>query len=476
MGREIDHAQFGAEDFEAFRDRLRTETEQLREWIRGGQLADTEPTMGLELEAWLVDGEARPAPWNDRVIQTCDDPHVENELGQYNLELNTAVHPLRGDGLARLRAELEDRWARIQAAAGAHDARAALIGILPTVRESDLTLEQMTPSPRYAALNHQILALRNREPMRLDIAGADPLTLEHPDVMLEAATTSLQLHLQVEPDRVTDAFNASVAASAATVAVAANSPLLFGHRLWEETRIPLFEQAVAVTPPEAGRSGPLSRVGFGSGYGRDGLYGFFVENRQHHPVLLPVLMDDPPEALSHLRLHNGTVWRWNRPLVENTPSGCHLRIEHRVMAAGPTIADALANAAFYYGLCRGLMNRRPPVVESLAFHEAEQNFYRAARSGLSAEVGWFDGARGRLDGLILNELLPLAHAGLQDLDVDRVEARAALQIIEERVRSGRTGAAWQRQWRARHGADDAGLVQAWLERAAAGDPVHRWAA
>jgi len=474
VGQEIGRARFGSDDFSVFRQRLRDETRLLGEWLRAGRVAQGAPSIGLELEAWLVDAQGRPAPVSDRVLSRVEDERVENELARFNLEINTDVHALAGSSLQALQAELAGRWARAQQAASEAGCRVALVGILPSVREADLCLSNMTPSPRYAALNEQVLALRGRQPLTLDIEGAERFRTERHDVMLEAATTSLQLHLRVPPQRIAAFFNAAVALSAASVAVAANSPLLFGRRLWQESRIPLFEQAVACTRLEPRGAGTLARVGFGSGYARDALYGFFVENRQHHPVLLPVLQDTPVEALAHLRLHNGTIWRWNRPLVDVVDGRCQLRLEHRVMAAGPTLADVLANAAFFYGAVAELAESRPGLVEELPFHIAEQNFYAAARYGLDAEVEWLDGWFGRLGDLVAERLLPKARRGLVRAGVAEAEATAHLRVVEERVASGRTGADWQLAWMERHGDDNQALTRAYLDRAADGEPVHRW--
>ncbi len=477
MGQEIERSRFSREDFAEFHRRLKCETELLGEWMRTGTLADEHPRMGLELEAWLVDGAGMPAPLNAEVLSRVSDPRVENELALYNLELNTAAHLLSGRPFAALEAELELRLHRADAAAREVGARIGLVGILPSLREADLTVASMTPSPRYMALNEQVLELRNRQPLLLEIEGAERLTTERSDVMLEAATTSLQLHMQVPPARAADYFNAAVAVSAATVGVAANAPFLFGQRLWEETRIPLFEQAVAVTPLEPDRAGPLARVGFGSGYGRDTLYHFFVENRQHHPLLLPMLFDAPPEKLAHLRLHNGTIWRWNRPLVEVVDGRCHLRMEHRVMAAGPTMRDVVANAALFYGVVCDLAGEGVPMAERLPFPVAERNFYRAARYGLAAEVEWFGGQRGPLGALIRERLLPAARRGLAAMGVAEGDAAPYLDVIAHRAGvegAGVTGAAWQSAWVERHGRDLPGLTLAYLERAATGEPVHRW--
>ncbi len=474
MGQEIGRSRFTEVDFRAFRARLKEETALLGRWLREGRVGGAGTTIGLELEAWLVDGCGRPAPCSDRFLERIRQPRVENELALFNIEVNTETHALAGAPFRALHQELSARWSHAQVVAGGLGCAPLLIGILPSLVEDDLCLAHMTPSPRYAALNEQVLALRNREPLVLDIAGSERYTTQRSDVMLEAATTSLQLHLQVPPDRIAAYFNAAVALSAPSVAVAANAPYLFGRRLWAESRIPLFEQAVACTHVESQGAGALARVGFGSGYARDGLYGFFVENRQHHPVLLPELLDTAPEELAHLRLHNGTIWRWNRPLVEVVDGRCQLRLEHRVMSAGPTPEDVLANAAFFYGAVADLAESEPQLPRRLPFQVAEQNFYAAARYGLNAEVEWLDGWYGPVRELVLERLVPAARRGLARAGVAEAEARQALGVLQARVESGQNGAVWQQAWVERYGKDMPALTCAYRELAERGEPVHRW--
>ncbi len=475
MGIEIESTDFSKQDFHRFAARLKVETELFKSWWKEGLLADEAPRIGLELEAWLVDSQAQPAPVNAALLAARQDPLLAPELAQYNLEFNSTPRSLAGRPFAAMQAELQRLWGDTDAAAATLAARLAMIGILPTLRPGHLSLDKMSQLHRYQALNEQVLLLRNRRPLRLDIEGDEALHLEQGDVMLESAATSLQLHLQVSPKDAPRFYNAAVLASAATVALAANSPYLFGRRLWEETRIPLFEQAVAVAPLHGGHAGPYARVSFGSGYGRDALYNFLVENRQHYPVLLPVLLDEPVERLAHLRLHNGTIWRWNRPVVGLADNGrAHLRIEHRVMAAGPTIVDCIANAAFFYGLAFGLAESEQGIDSRLPFPIAERNFYAAARHGLAAEIDWFGGSRVELGHLLLQTLLPLAQRGLQLAGVDDAETGQWLGVIERRAVSRRTGAAWQRAYVERHGRDFSGLLQRYLENQQSGLPVHDW--
>ncbi len=474
MGREIASDRFGAADFARFREALARETAELARWFEAGRFRDEGWVGGFELEAWLVDGAGRPAPRNEALLERLDDPLVVPELARFNIELNGPPRPLSGAALGALESDLAARWRRLQEAAAALGLRACAIGILPTLRPEDLTLAAMSPLNRYRALNEQVFAQRQGRPVRVDIAGREHLVLEHRDVMLESATTSFQIHLQVPASLAARCYNAALVASAATVAGSANSPYLFGRDLWDETRIPLFEQSIEVGGYEGAAFGPLRRVSFGSGYVRGSLLELFRENLEHFPVLLPLVPDEPPETLPHLRLHNGTIWRWNRPLVGFGEGGAHLRIEHRVVPAGPTVADMVADAAFAIGLIVHLARRpRPPEAE-LPFERARDNFYRAAREGLAAHVHWPGHRVARPLAALMPELLDAAGEALLALGLGVAEVERCIGIVRARAAGGQTGAAWQRAWTARHGRDMAGLLEAYLRRQAAGGPVHAW--
>lgn len=476
MGQEIAGEQFEPHDFARFAQRLREETERLRTCYAAGGLSDLHGWGGYELEAWLVDRAGQPAPVNDLFLAAMHDEAVSPELARFNIELNSPPLRLYGDALARMLAGLERDWHRCRAVARTIGAELLMIGILPTVRDDQLNLANMSRLRRYHALNEQVLRQRRGRPIRLDIEGTEHLRTEHCDVMLEAATTSFQVHLQVRPDEAVRFYNAAQVAAAPMVAVSTNSPLLFGRRLWLETRIPLFEQAVPVGGIDGAVFGPLKRVTFGSGYARCSLLEPFQENLEHYPVLLPVSLDEPAERLPHLRLHNGTIWRWNRPLVGFDADGVpHLRIEHRVVAAGPSPLDSIANAAFFFGLIDSLARQDDPVEHRLDFAAARDNFYAAARHGLAARVHWLDGRSGRMDQLLCDRLLPAARAGLGHLGCDPADIDRFLGIVEARVRHGRTGAHWQLAWLDAHPqADLAALVQSYRQGQESGSPVHEW--
>jgi gamma-glutamyl:cysteine ligase YbdK (ATP-grasp superfamily) len=394
---------------------------------------------------------------------------VVPELARYNIEFNANPQPLAGDGLARIIQHLGQSWRACDLAARQLGTSVVSIGLLPTLRDPMLTQRRMTKSGRFRALNEQVLRVRQGRPISLAINGRQSVASQHRDVMLESATTSFQLHLQVPLSKSVRTYNSALIVSAPIVALAANSPYLFGQDLWDETRITLFEQALDLGPDIS------PRVTFGSHYARQSLEELFIENIKLHPVLLPTLISDDTQKLGHLRLHNGTIWRWNRPLLGFDDDGSpHLRIEHRVMAAGPTLVDMAANMAFYYGLVEDLSRQSTPPESLLPFGKARDNFYRAAQLGLRADVAWLNQSSVPLSELIINELLPRAAEGLAYLGTESSWVAQHLEIIRQRVISGQTGAAWQRSYVTEHGPDFTGLVQLYRQHQQSGQPVHVW--
>jgi len=472
LGREIEGRQFEPQDFERYADRLRRETEELESWLRAGRFMESGFIAGFELEAWLLDRHYFPVAENKTFLERLSHPLVVPELSKFNIELNGTPQALAGTGLRRLEEELVATWRRCFDVAHDLESTLTMVGILPTLRRRDLSLANMSERNRYYALNDQVLRLRGGRPLRLHIEGREKIDLTQSDVMLEAAATSFQVHFQVPASEIARYYNASVILAAPMVALAANSPYLFGKSLWDETRIPVFEQAVDTgdaAHPE------LRRVTFGSGYLESDALGYYLENLNRFPVLLPIEFEDGEGRLQHLRLHNGTIWRWNRLLLgfdeANRPS---LRIEHRVMPAGPTIADMVANAAVYFGAARFLAGLRQPPESDIDFTDARENFYRAARYGLRAPLKWLDGGEVGASELISEELLHMAREGLLLLEVDGDDAERYLDIVRARVRSGQNGAAWQREHFDRYNGDVARLTADYLARQRSEMPVHEW--
>lgn len=472
MGQEIDRVQFNTADFARFSARLRDETLLLADYLQEGRFCDQGPCVaGVEIEGWLLDRHCFPVADNECLLSALAEPLVVPELSRFNIEMNCQPRPLVQSVFRRLESDLRSLWQRCQDAAHSREQTLLLIGILPTLRECDLCMDNVSPLNRYRALNDQVMRNRNGQPMRLDIRGRDHLQLEHGDVMLEAGTTSFQLHVQMPVSKAVRFYNAAQLLAAPMVAVSANSPFLFGHALWAETRVPLFEQAV----DGAGSHPDSARVTFGTDWLKQSALEQFDENLQHFPPLLPLQCDQDPARFSHVRLHNGTIWRWNRLLLGEDAAGCpHIRLEHRVMPAGPTFIDMLANAALFYGAVYALAYADSAPEQAIDFESVRTNFYTAAHDGLDAELQWPDQQTMTARELLLQYLLPLAHQGLQAQGIARVDSDRLLDIIRCRVESGQTGAVWQQRYIADHSGDFVGLTARYLEHQRQGNPVHEW--
>jgi gamma-glutamyl:cysteine ligase YbdK (ATP-grasp superfamily) len=491
MGLTIDRERFDPADYRDFERRLEECLAALGRLLERPGFGTGPATVGAELELFLVDAQGRALPRNQEVRAETADPRVVLEIDRFNLELNLTPAPLAGRPFAAMASELEQALGIVRRAAAWHGGRVVMVGILPTLRTGDLQLAALSDAPRYRALNHGLRRLR-QEPFRIRIAGADPLELAADDVGLEGANTSFQVHLRVDPDRFAAAFNAAQLATGPVLATAGNSPTFLGHRLWQETRVALFKQAVDDRDASGRSSRRLSRVAFGTGWVRSGPLELLEESVRLHEPVLPVVGPEPPlerlaagrvPALDELRLHQGTVWRWNRAVYDPADGG-HLRIEMRALPSGPTVTDMLANAAFLVGLTLTLAGDADTLTRRFAFQQAHHNFYRAAQFGLGAELAWPLDPAGRARTLpaaeLVRQLLPAARRGLVDAGVAAAEADQLLAVVEARAASGRTGAAWQREALAalerRLGRDRAlaAMLERYLELQRGGDPVHTW--
>ena len=474
MGQEISLSHFDKSDFTRFHQKLEQETLLLERLITQKTCSHRGPVAGFEIEAWLVNQDMRPSPINNHFLATLNDPLASAELAKFNVEFNCLPEPLTGTVFNGLHQQLQSIWGKASQHAESMDHKVVMIGILPTLKQEDLHLGNMSDMHRYRALNEQILHTRG-EPIHIDISGAEHLKIEHHDVMLEAATTSFQTHIQLPLPIAHHFYNASIISSAPMVALCANAPFLFGKELWHESRIPLFEQAIATGGFGGAAHGPLRRVSFGSDYARHSIIECFQENLLHFPILLPVDRNSTAETFEHLRLHNGTIWRWNRPLIGFDEDGTpHIRVEHRTPAAGPSVIDSIANAAFYYGLANDICNEIIAKGLPLSFSQAKDNFYQAARYGLDANIIWFDGAKHRLQHLLLSELLPRATSGLISLGVCNAEINDFLDIIRQRIANKQNGCQWQRHYIIQYNHDFTEMMQAYLKNQNSGNPVSEW--
>jgi hypothetical protein len=489
MGRDVPAITISRRDRRAYRAKVRTCLDVLARMLHESRFESEFQQVGLELEFYLVDKAGYPAMTNADVLATIADEAWGTELGKFNIELAGQPELLTSGVFTSMQASLSAILAQVGNRVEPTGTRLAMIGILPSLREEDVNEDAISFNPRYKLLNDQILAARGEE-MRIMIEGGQDRLLTYVDsILAEAACTSLQCHLQVSPETFANYWNAAQAIAGIQVAVGANSPYLFGQELWRETRITLFEQATDTRPEELREQGVRPRVWFGDRW-ITSVFDLFEENLRYFPALLPLSEDEDPvevldrgdaPELAELTLHNGTVYRWNRPVyavVDGTP---HLRVENRVLPAGPTVIDSIANAAFYYGLIGELAEAERPVWTQMSFSAAASNLTTGAKLGLDAEVYWPGLGMVPVAELTLRRLLPMAARGLARWGVDAADVSRLLSIIEQRCVTGLNGAVWQilstRRLTGRGIDRDEALrlmTQDYIELMNVGEPVHSW--
>ena len=490
MGAEVSAQSYSREQRQRYREKVRQNLDVFERMLTQSSFEFDRPMTGLEIELNLVDGEQQPHFHNAEVLEAIADPGFQTELAQYNIELNVPPRPLPGDSALELERDMRASLNAAASAAAEVGSRLVAIGILPTLMPEHYEGSWISANNRYTALNDSIVGARG-EDVYLDIEGptGERVATFSSSIAPESACTSVQLHLQVAPHDFAAHWNAAQALSSVQVALAANSPYFFGKRLHAETRIELFSQSTDTRPVELKNQGVRPRVFFGERW-ITSIFDLFEENSRYFPALLAEVSDEDPMAkleagvapeLSELRLHNGTVYRWNRPIYDIVGGTPHLRVENRVLPAGPTIADVLANAAFYYGAVRVLASADRPVWTKMSFAACEENFRRASRDGIEARVYWPGFGEVSADELVLRHLLPMAHEGLAAWGVsDRVRERF-LGIIEDRARTGVNGAEWQTRT-VRHFEEQGqqrrealkSMLARYIEHMNGNEPVHTW--
>lgn len=446
---EINH-QIEADERRSFMKRLLIDVQALEEMLRRGMIESDRSRIGAEQEMVLVGKGCRPLSVNLKVLERLADPSFTTELAQFNIEYNLPPLPLGGDCLRQMETLLNDGIERVRAAAKEFGADVLLTGILPTLEPLDLSLKQLTPVARYFALNDTLMQLRGG-PFQFVIKGTDELSVRQDSVMLESCNTSFQVHFQVRPSRFAHFYNVAQVVSAPVLATAANSPVLFGRRLWKETRIAVFQQSVDARDQTNSHRELSPRVSFGNRWVADSAIDIYREDISRFRVLFVSDADEDPFAcidrgeapkLKALQTHNSTVYRWNRVCYGVTEGKPHLRIENRYLPSGPTAVDEVANAAFWFGLLSGISEKYGDVTSLMDFDNAKSNFFSAAQYGMKAQFVWLDGKLTPVQGLILKELLPIAYQGLATLKIDKADAERYLGIIEQRVAAQRTGSSW----------------------------------
>lgn len=490
MGAEVTAQSYTREQRQRYREKVRQNLDVFERMLAASAFEFDKPMTGLEIELNLVDEHYDPSFHNAKVLEAIADPDYQTELAQYNIELNVHPRPLPGDEALQLEDDLRASLNRADAKAQEVGSRIVAIGMLPTIMPEHYQREWISDNNRYTALNDSIFVARG-EDIFLDIEGpsGERIATFSDSIAPESACTSVQLHLQVSPASFAAVWNAAQILSAPQVALAANSPFFFGKRLHAETRLELFKQATDTRPLELKNQGVRPRVWFGERW-ITSIFDLFEENVRYFPTLLAETTDEDPMAaleagtapqLAELRLHNGTVYRWNRPIYDVVDGVPHLRVENRVLPAGPTIADVLANAAFYYGCIRMLPYEERPLWTKLSFSAAEENFAMAARDGLDARFYWPGFGEIGADELVLRHLLPMAHRGLEAWGVSTAVRDRYLGIIEARCVAGRNGAIWQSETverleatgMSRHEALHE-MLRLYVEHMSSNEPVHTW--
>ena len=492
MGEEVKRTTYTREHRREYRRKVELCLDVFETMLAQSRFDSAHPLTGMEIECNLVDADYQPAMSNRYVLDAIGDPAFQSELGAYNIEFNVPPRPLPGhtglDLEADVRASLND--AEIKANAGG--AHIVMIGILPTLMPEHLDDGWMSESKRYAALNDSIFTARG-EDIPIDISGPEPLSWQAVSIAPESACTSMQLHLQLAPEDFAANWNAAQVVAGPQLALGANSPYFFGHQLWSETRIELFAQSTDTRPEELKSQGVRPRVWFGERW-IGSVLDLYKENVRYFPSLLPDVSDEDPVAeltagrtphLAELRLHNGTVYRWNRPVYDVMQvEGVwrpHLRLENRVLPAGPTVVDMLANSAFFYGVLRGLSEAESPLWDRMGFVVARANFLEAARNGIDTVLIW--PGRGEVSAreLVLDTLLPIADEGLRRWGVDAAVRDRFLGVIERRAETGRNGASWQvatvrrlEEGGMTRPAALAEMLRRYCEHMHANEPVHTW--
>jgi CBS domain-containing protein len=481
--------QFDERTSQAFMKALLEDLRALQYMIETESLESGVTRIGAEQEMFLIDRHLRPAPVSLEVLDLAKDSRLTTEIARFNLEANLSPLVLSGNCFSQMEQELNEVLSVVRKNSQELGVDVLLSGILPTLQKSDLTLNNLTPIPRYRHLNEGVIALRGG-PFSIHIKGLDEIQLSHDNIMMESCNTSFQVHFQTSPAEFASHYNLSQAITGPVLAAAVNSPLLFGHRLWQETRVALFQHSTdARSRTQLARSQP-TRVSFGDKWIEKSVIELFHDQiSRFRPIMITkpdenpflVLARGETPLLSALRMHNGTVWRWNRACYGLTDGVAHLRIENRALPSGPTVQDEIANAAFFVGLMVGGPIKYGQIAKRLSFDDAKGNFFAAARHGLSAQFRWIDGETFSATSLILNELLPLARAGLKEAKVEPNDIDKYLGLLEERVRKGQTGSQWMLKslagLSATHESNDARvrvLTSTILARQKEGKPMHDW--
>ena len=437
-------------DQSKFSQHLLNDVKALEIMLENG-LFDIEATrIGAEQELCLVDEHLKPASICTPLLKDINNPDYVTELAKFNIEVNYPPLLFKGDCLSKLEQNILNSLDTTAKAANKLQADIALAGILPTIRKFDLDPKNMVPFERYKALMEAITRLRGSE-YELKINGIDELNMRLDSAFVEGCNTGFQVHMQIKPDEFVEMYNIAQAIAAPVLAISANSPFLFGKRLWKETRIALFQQSVDTRVSGNHLREKSPRVTFGNSWLKGSILDIYREDIMRFRVLLHADIDENSldvlnnggiPKLKALTTHNSTVYRWNRPCYGIGGDKPHLRIENRILPSGPSAIDEVANSAFWFGLMNGMKDEYPDITKVLDFDDAKSNFTSAATYGLDTKFNWIGKSKFAVADLIKQELIPIAKQGLSKANIDQNDIDKYLNIIEERSENARNGAQW----------------------------------
>ncbi len=469
MGNEVNKKYYKQKDFDLFQSKLVEETRLLRQQLQNNEFDNDSFRIGYELEVCLLDQSGLPNPINQEIIDRTHNRLFTAELAQYNLEINGHPFDLAPSVFNKLEGDINLLYSQANQTANELKGQLGLFGVLPCLNRSHLKAENyMSDLNRYHLISDTLLKMRQR-PVHLKITGEDTLDICKHDVMLEALGTSFQIHFQVPIDQYIDYYHASLWASLVMIAISANSPLVLGKSCWHESRIAIFKQAVDTRTLEEKAQGVVPRVFFSKGY-INSVMDLFEDNLNYQ-VILPEVSKRNTASFHHLSLHNGTVWRWIRPIIGESPNEKnHLRLELRVLPSGPTIIDSVSNLVFFIALIEGLKNHKQDLIQ-VPYDLLDTQFYKVARGGLSTPITWFNQQKASVQEIVLQHCMKLAKEGIKSLKISK--ATKWLEIIEQRVKSQQTGASWILDfWHKNPDANS--LVNHYLQNANQDIPVHLW--
>ena len=404
--------------------------------------------IGAEQEFCLVNARFLPESKSTAFLHAVADSHFSAKMGNYNIALNLESTELQNDCFSSLYNRLELFLEKAKKAASTNDEKIVLTGILPSLSISDVNAQNITHSEHYSVLND---AIKNDRPQRCNIhlKGVDELNLKHDSAMLEGCNTSFKMHLQLGITDFVDNYNWAQAIAGPMLSACTNSPLLFGKELWSETRIALFTQSIDTRENSYLLNENQSRVSFGNHWQTGSVSDIFKDNITRFRSFtttnfatnsLEEVNNGKTPKLLALKLHNSTIYPWNRVCYGEVNGKPNLRIENRYIPSGPTTTDEIANMMFWVGVMLGKPKKYKNIHKMCDFKDVKTNFFNAARYGMATQFYW-NGTYVSSHELLLNEFLPMAYKGLYSVGITPKDAEYYLKVIKDRV-NGTNGSEW----------------------------------